>query len=602
MPIGPHIVDFFCPQHRLIVEVDGGQHESDDDDGDVGNRASVATISGRQGGHRRCSGQAPPWLPIARGWPAACVASGGDCRDGYLSLSEQVVAGIATSSEVPVAPKRSISKVTLVIASALVAGVVFRLFYPGAIEFHGDERFSFYHVMTVLHGGPWPALGMTMSVGGPNPGMSVWIFILLGLVAQPDTPVGLAQAVQVLNITALIAFVVFVVRSIPRDQRESWLWAAALWAVNPIAIIYERKIWPPSTLPIFIVVMLAAWWHRRSWLGSFLFAFVTVLGGQIHPTCAFLGFSLFAWTIVDDRRSFRIAGLIPGAVIGFLPTITWLARSASVGGGLETLRLPLANFYGRWFTTPFGYGPDHVLGPVEFPRFLGWPETDSGSTWLVLAIYVAIIAVALALTVPAAWRYLRAGNFSLRWILLGETPAGRVVRAAFFGLGMILTLLTIRGGGLYPHYMIVITPIMTLWVALTAMFGAGGVLGRRTRMLLATLCALDAAVVVLLFSYIHTVGDIYGEFGPSWEWQQSHPDQFRDRLPRPDWPAVQVPAKRVSSHAPPPPSAANSLPISWARPRNTRRPCPAPSGHPGSRFPDAVRRETRPADPGSTGL
>jgi len=25
-PIGPYVVDFFCPQARLIVEVDGGQH------------------------------------------------------------------------------------------------------------------------------------------------------------------------------------------------------------------------------------------------------------------------------------------------------------------------------------------------------------------------------------------------------------------------------------------------------------------------------------------------------------------------------------------------------------------------------------------------
>jgi len=26
VPIGPYIVDFFCPQHRLIVEVDGDSH------------------------------------------------------------------------------------------------------------------------------------------------------------------------------------------------------------------------------------------------------------------------------------------------------------------------------------------------------------------------------------------------------------------------------------------------------------------------------------------------------------------------------------------------------------------------------------------------
>lgn len=26
-PIGPYIVDFYCTQHRLIVELDGGMHE-----------------------------------------------------------------------------------------------------------------------------------------------------------------------------------------------------------------------------------------------------------------------------------------------------------------------------------------------------------------------------------------------------------------------------------------------------------------------------------------------------------------------------------------------------------------------------------------------
>lgn len=438
-------------------------------------------------------------------------------------MTNAVAAGAHRGAEAPEAQARHSGMVWLAVAAALTAGVVFRLFYPGAIEFHSDERFSFDHVMTVLHGGPWPALGMTMSIGGPNPGMSVWIFILLGLVARPDSPVGLAHAVQVLNIAALFAFVVFVVRSIPRDQREAWLWAAALWAVNPIAIVFERKIWPPSTLPIFIVAMLAAWWYRRSRAGSFVFALVTVLGGQIHPTCAFLGASLFAWTIVDDRRAFRLGSLVAGAVVGLLPAVTWLASSTSVGRGLAKLRLPLPYFYGRWFTSPFGYGPDHTLGPVEFPRFLGWPEVGGGHTWLVLAVYTAIVAVALALTVPAAWRYLRARDFSLRWIVLGATPAGRMVRAAFFGLGLILTLLTIRGGGLYPHYMIVISPVMALWVALTAKFGAGGLFARRTRLLLATLCVLDAAIVVLLFSYVHTVGDIHGEFGPSWEWQQAHP-------------------------------------------------------------------------------
>jgi very-short-patch-repair endonuclease len=33
VPIGPYIGDFFCPQHRLIVEVDGGQHDAASDRG-----------------------------------------------------------------------------------------------------------------------------------------------------------------------------------------------------------------------------------------------------------------------------------------------------------------------------------------------------------------------------------------------------------------------------------------------------------------------------------------------------------------------------------------------------------------------------------------
>ena len=30
VPIGPYIVDFFCAEHDLIVEVDGGQHGTDE--------------------------------------------------------------------------------------------------------------------------------------------------------------------------------------------------------------------------------------------------------------------------------------------------------------------------------------------------------------------------------------------------------------------------------------------------------------------------------------------------------------------------------------------------------------------------------------------
>jgi very-short-patch-repair endonuclease len=30
-PIGPYIVDFFCPEAKLVIEVDGGQHNVDEE-------------------------------------------------------------------------------------------------------------------------------------------------------------------------------------------------------------------------------------------------------------------------------------------------------------------------------------------------------------------------------------------------------------------------------------------------------------------------------------------------------------------------------------------------------------------------------------------
>ena len=30
-PVGPYVVDFFCDEHRLVIEVDGGQHRPEVD-------------------------------------------------------------------------------------------------------------------------------------------------------------------------------------------------------------------------------------------------------------------------------------------------------------------------------------------------------------------------------------------------------------------------------------------------------------------------------------------------------------------------------------------------------------------------------------------
>jgi hypothetical protein len=300
--------------------------------------------------------------------------------------------------------------------------------------------------------------------------------------------------------------------------REPWLWAIALWAVNPLAVVHERKIWPPSTLPVFVTVMIASWWYRRYWLASFVFAAVAVLAGQIHPTGFFLGVSILAWTFLADRRSLRPLPLLIGAAVGLLPALTWFLHYK--GTRVAVWQPPWLSFYIRWFSQPFTFGPDHTLGPVELPMFLATPVIGGVSTYVPLVLEIAASLIGVTIACLAARRLYRWRAATFRWLFVGDDPAGWLVRAAFFGFGTILTVLTVRGGGLYPHYLIVVVPLMMLFVTLAVAFGDGGGLTRRGRGLIAALCLCNALTTGLLYAYIDERGNIFGEFGPSWAWQQ----------------------------------------------------------------------------------
>jgi hypothetical protein len=347
----------------------------------------------------------------------------------------------------------------------------------------------------------------------------VWVFVALGWVSGSRTPPELARAVQVLNVAALLALIGFALVAIPRAQLQPWLWAAALWAVNPLAIMLERKIWAQSVLPIFTVAMIATWQYRSRWIGSFLFAAAVVLAGQIHMTGWLFGVGLAIWTAIDDRRSFRWSAIVAGGALAAVPAASWLMTLAHTGTTLHIWRLPLLYFYKHWLLNALGFGAPFTLGSSEFARFLRWPAIGGASTFLVLGLHV-VIGIVGAMLALALWRASRDRRPALRKIFFGETPASRLVRAAFWGFGTIITLASIRGANVYPHYLEVIAPVLGLWVALVAACADGGSLNRTGRLLLGALCLCQALVAFTLLSYVHAVGDIQGEFGRSWASQQ----------------------------------------------------------------------------------
>jgi hypothetical protein len=407
------------------------------------------------------------------------------------------------------------------LAAALAGGVLLRLIWPADIEYKLDESWTVEQVRNLLSGAPWPWIGMPTSVGLFNPGMSIWVFAPLGQFSGARLPPELARAVQVLNVAALIGLVAFAWLCIPRERREPWLWAAALWAVNPLAVIFERKIWPPSVLPLGTVALTAAWWYRDRFQGAFAWGLIGALMSQVHLGAGFFVLALAAWTAMARPRAVNWAGWLSGSFLGALSALPWMLQLVGSHAEQWRWRLPRPLFYSRWFTQPFGFGSEYTLGRDHMREFLAGPEVAGQPTYLIGLLHAVLALLLLAVALRALARIYREGWPPLREVFVGEDPAGLLVRATLWGYGGMLTLITIAGVGSHRHYLIVAAPVMALWAAQTVLFCAEP-FGRTAHRLLTAFALCEAAVSLGLLCYIHATQVIHGEYGPTWRSQQSH--------------------------------------------------------------------------------
>jgi hypothetical protein len=276
-----------------------------------------------------------------------------------------------------------------------------------------------------------------------------------------------------------------------------------------------------SVLPLVAIGLIAAWWHRRGWVASFLFAFIAALMSQIHEVALLLAVAFFLWGLAEDRQSFRWSGLILGGVIGALPALPWLL-TLSHGGGPHShwQALPRLYFYPRWAVQPFGFSVAFTLGKRRLLDFLSWPMIRGVPTYLSGVAHATLAAamVTIYARAVAAIRTRRLPHMSA--LFVGGDSTGRLIRAAFWGYGGLLTLITLTGAGAERHYMIFIAPVMALWVARLAVFPAGGSFTRVARGLLAVCCVGQLLVSALVLNYIHHVQVFNAPYGATWAAQQ----------------------------------------------------------------------------------
>src|SRR6185437_16576183 len=101
-----------------------------------------------------------------------------------------------------------------------------------------------------------------------NPGASIWCFAALAKVTGAKTPTQLERALQLFALLGICLMLIPAFKYVSAYEREPWLWAFALALVNPITLLYQRKLWPEPFLPVFSVLLLMAWWKRDRWQGA----------------------------------------------------------------------------------------------------------------------------------------------------------------------------------------------------------------------------------------------------------------------------------------------------------------------------------------------
>ncbi|HVS35543.1 MAG TPA: hypothetical protein VMS17_08175 [Gemmataceae bacterium] len=415
---------------------------------------------------------------------------------------------------------------TAAVAAILVVGACLRLVWGGDIEYKDDEAKFFAESQRVQRLTDLSWSGQTASVGLPAAGMSVWVLVGLGKLFAATDPVSLARAVQICNIVALASLIGLIGLLVPPKERETWLWAAALAAVNPITVLLHRKIWNPSVLPLLTVVLLAGWLRRDRRLGAFVWGLIGPCMGQIHAAGFFFAAGFALWAALFDRRRVAWRAWLIGSCLGALPILPWLWQLASAPPthapyhGDSWVHLLEFKFWVRWISQALGFGVDYNIGSEQFGDLLRGPYVLGRPTYLVGALHAVVLAVAVGFLARGAvllWR--QRDLWRGRWTG-GAGPSDFTLNAAWWGFGLLQTLCCFPT---HRHYLIILFPLQFLWLTRLALRRRNPEAAPRPagRAALAVLWGAQLLITVSLLQYIHAHPRTGGEYGPTYASQQA---------------------------------------------------------------------------------
>jgi hypothetical protein len=255
---------------------------------------------------------------------------------------------------------------------ALICGTVLRLIYPRDAVWDPDQVWNFEHGIGVGSTLPWGWLGMMSSGGVRNPGMSLWIFVLLVRTFGITNPEQLSRTIAVISILAIVLIGFWALIQLRGSDQEVWLAAGAIAAVNPVAIFLDRVIWAQSTLPLLAVAFWIGIWNRERWWGALLWGGIGVCLSQIHMAGFFVCAAAFLWVLLFKRQGPRWWAYVIGTVVAGWPLVFWLKYLAS--GHFARPSWPIwAHFPGKvwiwWLASDGGLGDEYLAANFWRLRF-----------------------------------------------------------------------------------------------------------------------------------------------------------------------------------------------------------------------------------------
>lgn len=334
----------------------------------------------------------------------------------------------------------------------IILGFILRLSFLNHMEWKYDQAWMFYSSLENANSFTFPWIGMKSGGGISNPGVSVWVFTLLGFIFK--TPIKMALGVAFLNIFAILGFLFFGLKRDSHLEKNLILKTSALWSVAPLAFVFSRSIWAQDILAPFVIIFILSAYYRKKTYAASLWGFFGALLGQIHMPGFFYAFGFFIFLFFKDFKRGEIKHYGPwllGSFLGALLLLPWLnyllempkiVKSADPNnsGVIEFKHIFKFRFYTYSILDAFGIHLKYSIGKA-FKDFLKFPS----------GLYLSgFLHVFLSLTGVMGLVFFIKKRREIKW-----TPFDEIWGASLIGGGLVLTLIGLK---MHPHYIICALP------------------------------------------------------------------------------------------------------------------------------------------------